>query len=57
MLQIGTLPPPSCTSNTYVQASPGVCSVNFCTMDSGKAFCNWSNPFLNDLNRIILFWG
>ena len=35
-------PPPPCPSNPYFQATLGVGSVNFCTVDSGGTFFNWS---------------
>ena len=34
-------PPPLCPSNAYVQATLGVGSVDFCTVDFGGAFFNW----------------
>ena len=34
------IPPPPCPSNAYVQATRGVGSVNFCTVDFGGAFFN-----------------
>ena len=36
-------PPPLCPGNAYVQATPGVGSVNFRTVDLGGAFFNWSH--------------
>ena len=37
---LGNHPPPPCPSNAYVQATLGVGSVNFCTVDFGGAFFN-----------------
>ena len=33
-------PPPFCPSNAYIQATLGVGSVNFCTVDFGHVFFN-----------------
>ena len=38
-------PPPPCPSNAYVQATL-VASVNFCTLDFGSVFFNWSYSVL-----------
>ena len=38
--QYKDIPPPPCPSNAYVQATRGVGSVNFCTVDFGGAFFN-----------------
>ena len=40
MLPHDAPPPPPCLSNAYVQATLGVGSVNFCTVDFGGAFFN-----------------
>ena len=35
-------PPTLCPSHAYVQATRGIGSVNFCAVDFGSAFFNWS---------------